>query len=241
MFKKSKGIWYLLPLSVREKVEAPYRYEVKKEIEIIFNNIGDKKIYILDAGAGDCFAKKLFVGHKYLAMDIKENEIITAKKELDVVGDIQNMPFQRETFDMILCLEVLEHVVNPQAALKECFRVLKRDGILLMSVPLMAVGFHDDFYRFSSSALKIILEKAGFKIKKMNPTGGYFRMLGWQISKLSYMVRKPQNKIFWPFYYMVKIPVGLVFQIVIPLCLFYLDWFDKKKNETCGYMVVANK
>ena len=43
MFKKSKGIWYLLPLSVREKVEAPYRYEVKKEIEIIFNNIGDKK------------------------------------------------------------------------------------------------------------------------------------------------------------------------------------------------------
>ena len=238
MSKKTKGVWYLLPFSIREKLEAPNRYDVRKELEIILKNSKDKELSVLDAGAGDCFAKRFFTGpnHKYTAMDLDNNEA-----ESDIVGDIQKMLFEKNKFDLVLCLEVLEHIPEPQLALKEIFRVLKKEGVLLLSVPLMVVGFHNDFYRFTHLSLKMILEDAGFKIKKIRPVGGYFRMLGWQISKLSYLIKKPKNKIFWLFYYAVKIPIGLVFQIIIPFILFHLDWLDKEKTETCGYVVVAVK
>ena len=105
----------------------------------------------------------------------------------------------------------------------------------------MSVGYHNDFYRFAPPALRIMLEAAGFKVNEIKPVGGYYRMLGWQISKLSYKVKKPRSKILWPFYYLVKIPIGLIFQIIIPLLLFYLDGLDKEKKETCGYVVIAAK
>lgn len=233
---RQKGLWYLLPFSIREKLEAPNRYDARKELEIILKDFKDKKISVLDAGAGDCFAKRFFVGvnHKYTAMDLVGDD-------LDVIGDVQNTPFKENTFDMVLSLEVLEYVPSPQKMFMEFFRVLRNGGVLLLSAPLLSAGFHNDLHRFTYPALKAMLEIAGFKVKKISPMGGYFRMLGWQISKLSYFIKKPKNKMFWPFYYLIKIPVGLIFSIIIPLFFFHIDWIDKEKNATCGYVVVAIK
>lgn len=232
-------MWNLLPFSIREKLEAPNRYEVRREIKNILKKIGGEKVSVLDVGAGDCFAEDFFIGNEYVAMDVIKNS--ASKRELDIMGSIENAPFKNETFDMILCLEVLEHIRNYQLALKEIYRILKEKKVLLLTIPLMSVGFHNDFYRFTPLAIKKELENAGLKIEKIIPVGGYFRMLGWQISKISYLIKKPKNKFFWPFYYLIKIPIGLIFQIIIPLVLFHLDWLDKDKKETCGYLVVALK
>jgi ubiquinone/menaquinone biosynthesis C-methylase UbiE len=172
-------------------------------------------------------------------MDIEKNR--ECKIDLDFIGGIENNPFENNNFDLVLCLEVLEHIENYQGAIKEIYRILKDGGRLLLTVPLMAVGYHNDFYRFTPPVLKKILESEGFKINKINSTGGYFRMLGWQISKISYLIKKPKNRAFIIPYYLIKIPVGLVFQIFIPLILFKLDFLDNKKTETCGYLVVAEK
>lgn len=228
---------------MREKLEAPNRYDVRKELEGILEDVRDKQLAVLDAGAGDCFTKRFFVGtkHKYTAMDLVDGEAVSNPFELDIFGDIQNMPFENDNFDLVLCLEVLEHIPEPELALEEIFRVLKKRGILLLSAPLMSVGFHKDFYRFTPPTFKKMLETAGFQVKKIKAVGGYYRMLGWQISKISYLVKKPKSEFLWLFYYLIKIPIGLIFQIIIPLILFHLDWLDKKKTETCGYMVVAAK
>jgi len=239
MIKKNFSFWKILPFSIRGKLEAPNRYDASREIKNIFDNFGAKKLSILDVGAGDCFAERFFSGHEYVAMDIEKNS--ECKKDLDFIGSIENNPFEDNNFDLILCLEVLEHIENYQDAIKEMYRILKDDGRLLLTVPLMSVGYHNDFYRFTPPILKKILEKEGFKINKVNSTGGYFRMLGWQISKISYLIKKPKNGIFIILYYLIKIPVGLVFQIFIPLILFKLDFLDNKKTETCGYLVVAEK
>ena len=240
---KQKGLWYLLPFSIREKLEAPNRYDVRKELEIILKNFKDKELSVLDAGAGDCFAKRFFTGtnHKYTAMDFADGDSVVDPKKLDVIGDVQDMPFKENTFDIILSLEVLEYVPSPQKMLKESFKVLRKGGILLLSAPLLSAGFHNDLHRFTHPTLKTMFEDAGFKVEKIRHVGGYYRMLGWQISKLSYRIKKPKNKFLWPFYYIVKIPIGLIFQIIIPLLLFHLDWLDKEKNATCGYVVVAKK
>ena len=240
--QQKKGLWYLLPFSIREKLEAPNRYDVRKELEIILNDFGGKKIEILDAGAGDCFAKRFFTGenYKYTAMDFSDGCAVDNPLKLDVFGDVQNIPFENNKFDLVLCLEVLEYASDPQKAVSELFRVLKKNGVLLVSMPLM-VGFHNDLYRFTPPALKLLIERAGFKIKKIKSVGGFYRLLGWQIAKLGYRGGKPKNKFFWPFYYIIKISMGLIFQIIIPFFLFHLDWLDKEKTETFGYIVVASK
>lgn len=238
-YSLNNKMWNLLPFSIREKLEAPNRYEARKEIKKILKEFKDKKISVLDAGAGDCFVEELFTGHKYVAMDIEQNKL--AKRELDFIGSVENMPFQKESFNMVLLLEVLEHIENYELALKEIFKILKEKGVLLLTVPLMSVGFHNDFFRFTPLILEKILNNIGFEMKKLVSVGGYYRMLGWQISKFSGRVKKPKNKIFWPAYYLIKIPVGLIFQIIIPFILFHLDWLDKEKTETCGYLVVAVK
>jgi SAM-dependent methyltransferase len=51
------------------------------------------------------------------------------------VSDINNMPFQDEAYDSVICSEVLEHVPSPEESIKELIRVLKPGGVLALSVP----------------------------------------------------------------------------------------------------------
>lgn len=89
---------------------------------------GDK---LLDVGAGMCEYKELCEskGYKYHAIDMDERS--PAQK-----GDICNIPFPSNTFDVLLCIDVLEHVKDDKKAAKELYRVLKEDGLLILHVPL---------------------------------------------------------------------------------------------------------
>ncbi len=227
-------MWSLLPFFIKERIEAPYRYDVRRKIIRILQQKSGKILDVLDIGAGDCFARKFFENLNYTALDIAPG------KGIDVVGDAENLPFQKDSFDVIVCFEVLEYLPKPEKALKEIFKSLRRDGILLLSSPLM-VSFHNDLYRFTPPALKKLVRSAGFKNIKISPVGGYYRMLAYQLSRLSYKIKKTKSKPLLPVYYLIKIPVGLVMQVLVPFLLFYLDGLDKKKTETCGYVVTAVK
>lgn len=52
-----------------------------------------------------------------------------------VTGDVTSMPFDNGSFDLITAFEIFEHVENPQNMLKEMSRVLRKDGIVLISTP----------------------------------------------------------------------------------------------------------
>lgn len=68
-------------------------------------------------------------------------DYITADLEsplADVKTDIQDMPFNDNEFDIVLCNHVIEHIENEQVALKEVFRVLKPEGWAILQVPLDA-------------------------------------------------------------------------------------------------------
>jgi SAM-dependent methyltransferase len=67
------------------------------------------------------------------------------------VGDTGPWPFPNDTFDAALCTQVLEHVLDPDATLREIHRVLAPEGTLVLTIPFLyhEHGAPRDFRRFS--------------------------------------------------------------------------------------------
>jgi SAM-dependent methyltransferase len=66
-------------------------------------------------------------------------EYITADLESPIADyhfDLHEIPFEPDSFDMILCNHVLEHVENDRRVMSECLRVLKSGGFAILQVPL---------------------------------------------------------------------------------------------------------
>ena len=111
-------------------------WRIKSLIKLI-GNVTDK--VILDAGSGEgFFLSKIKAKEKY-GIEISEKRLRRSQNlvpNMDVIsGDVTNLPFDDETFDVIVCSEVLEHVNDFQKALLEFKRCLKPSGILVVSFP----------------------------------------------------------------------------------------------------------
>lgn len=84
---------------------------------------------------------------------------------VDMVADIHALPAEWEgRFSGVLCSEVLEHVARPWLALPELYRVTAPGGwIVVTTLTAFPIhGFPDDFYRYTQSGLRLLLEAAGF-------------------------------------------------------------------------------
>lgn len=118
-------------------------YDTNKRINVIFNellveDITERKL--LDAGCGTGWFSKAAVerGAIVTSMDIGENLLEQVSRKCNsqrVVGSILNIPFPDETFDIVMSSEVIEHVPDPDKAIVELFRVLKKGGTLILTTP----------------------------------------------------------------------------------------------------------
>ena len=92
----------------------------------------------LDAGCGTGLnLRHLPMGSVGLDINARNIDVVRLRfpQYKSVVGDIEAMPFGTGEFDGVLCAEVLEHVPNPELALSEIMRVLRRGGVLVGTVP----------------------------------------------------------------------------------------------------------
>ena len=96
---------------------------------------------VLDVGCGEGFTllrlKNENIGQKLSGIDNNEQAIAYANKnypELEIKkGDVYKLPYKDNSFDLVLCMEVLEHLDKPLVALEELKRVSKK--YVLLSVP----------------------------------------------------------------------------------------------------------
>jgi len=96
---------------------------------------------ILDAGCGEGFTldvlRKKFPSAFLQGVDISEPALQMARDQFPCLnvssGDIHQLPFLDQAFELVVCTEVLEHLAQPASALKELCRVSKR--YVLLSVP----------------------------------------------------------------------------------------------------------
>ena len=108
----------------------------------------------------------------------------------DVLGDVIYPPLRGGTFDCILCLEVLEYVREPGRALVAMRRLLRPGGRLILSVPFMhRMDTSNDYWRFSTHGLVMLLTQAGFLVTEKKNQGAAFAVVV-NILKYSLQVRQ---------------------------------------------------
>jgi SAM-dependent methyltransferase len=198
--------------------------------------------YVLDAGAGEGRFKPEFAHTHYFGVDLAIGDDTWDYSNLDAISTLTSLPFADNTFDVALCNQVLEHVPEPYQVLAEIQRVLKPGGKLYFSAPQ---SWHQhqkphDYYRYTSYGLTYLMQKAGFNIKVLEPLGGYFWFLSFQLHNINYWAfpkGMPGRIWTWP----LRALFGLLFQLILPMILFYLDPLDRIKDETFGYVCVAEK
>ncbi len=199
---------------------------------------------VLDAGAGEGRHKGLVKNRKYIAIDAAWGDEKWNYSNLDVIGDLAKLPFSSGIFDCILCIQVLEHVKEPQKVLNELFRTIKQGGFICLTAP-QGAGVHqppNDYFRYTNYGLTYLLEKAGFEIIELRPICGYFgylanrftvfpKTLFWQI----------ENKWFRVILFPFEMFSYLIFVVIFPIILNAFDFLDRKRNYTLNYMTMAKK
>ena len=92
---------------------------------------------VLDAGCGTGLITRHL--HNAIGIDINEWAIERAKIHAPqakyLVASIDDLPFEDDSFDLVICTHTLEHLLNPNQAIDEFMRVLKPNGTLIGAVP----------------------------------------------------------------------------------------------------------
>jgi SAM-dependent methyltransferase len=113
------------------------------------------------------------------------NVDMTPYEAVDVVGDATHLPFDSGTVYMIICDNVLEHVVDPSTAVREVERVLAPGGVAYFSTPYL-YPFHgspSDYYRWTHEGLKVLLKD--YKLLEIGVRGGAMSSLTIQLANIA--------------------------------------------------------
>lgn len=108
---------------------------------------------------------------KYLNVDASTNPDYHCSAEKTGIVD--------SSFDIVLMCETLEHLEQPGQTLCECFRLLRVEGQLYITVPFLYPVHADpyDFQRWTPERLRIELEQCGFKDISIAPMGGFWAVI----------------------------------------------------------------
>lgn len=149
---------------------------------------------VIDVGAGTCPYRSLFKHCEYYSHDFKQYNGIklggtSDYGDIDIVSSIESIPVDGESFDVILCTEVLEHVPEPALAINEMARILKPGGRILITAPLGS-GLHQLPYHyyggFTPHWYKYFFEKNGLKVTEILANGGFFKHLAQECARVAW-------------------------------------------------------
>lgn len=91
-----------------------------------------------------------------------------------LLGDAHRLPLADNSLACVLSQEVIEHLLSPQQAIREAFRVLRHGGELFVQVPFI-IGTHSlphDYWRFTAGGLAELITSCGFEVLECRAAGG---------------------------------------------------------------------
>jgi len=166
MFRIEESHWWY---TGRRKILSSF-------VEDICRHVTDRRPRILDVGCGT--GANLLMLSKYgdaEGVDVSEDALAFCRErglENVKLGAAEELPYDDGTFDLVTALDVVEHLDDDLAGLREMRRVLRPGGRVLLFVPtfMFLWGLQDDVSnhrrRYRMPELRRVLEQAGFEIER---------------------------------------------------------------------------
>jgi len=143
--KKSSGTFDLGNKEIKKAyVDEILKNSIGKEIYKIikkqYPNPQGLKLLDMGCGLGGTIASCENHGIKAVGVDIDKDAVVIAKKRVKnpeniLIANVENLPFKKNTFNIITSTCTIEHVKSPQKYLSEAFRVLKNKGLFIIYAP----------------------------------------------------------------------------------------------------------
>lgn len=171
-----------------------------ERIETILKLMGSyhgKKILEIGCGVGGIISRLDPAENELVGIDISSFALNIAREKHSqitfVCGNAEQLPFKKESFDGVLFPNVIEHLLLPLEALREIYRILKENGVFIISTPnRLQLGNRiriimrrqltkrdeiEHIREFSLRELAALLNEAGFDIKERKGVSSPFPLI----------------------------------------------------------------
>jgi len=232
---------------------------VRRELKRLRGKFGDKEINIYDAGSG--YGQYTYFMSKYLnpcniySVDIKEDWIKDCENFFQSTGikkvtfgieDLTKINYESR-FDLIVCVDVMEHIVDDITVFRNYYRALKNQGYLLINTPSTFGGsdVHDEEEEsfigehardgYSKEDLESKLHPIGFETYQSQYTYGFWGDKAWRLGIKYPLMLLNVSKLFFlllPFYYLITLPFTFV--------MIFIDYSSNNKIGS-GINFIAKK
>ncbi|MDI1300785.1 MAG: class I SAM-dependent methyltransferase [bacterium] len=129
---------------------------------------------VLDIGCATQWPRKhLHKDVSYIGLDYYQTATGWYRTQPDIFGSALQLPLDADSADVVLLLDVMEHLENPDTVMSEIHRVLRANGKLLLQVPFL-YPLHDeprDFWRLTIHGLNELGSRHGLKPEVIYPRG----------------------------------------------------------------------
>ena len=225
-------------------------WHIKRELRRARKQIGEEAD-VLDAGSGfgqyTYFMSRLSGRWRIKGVDVKEEQIRDCHEFFSAIGEKGRVSFEKadlttfrekHRYRLILCVDVMEHILEDTAVFTNFAYSMKDGGILLISTPsdLGGSDVHDDHddsfieehvrdgYNIGDISKK--LDKAGFSEVRARYSYGRPGKISWKLSMKYPIMMLNTSRFFYivlPFYYLLTFPVSMV-----------LNWLDVILEHKAG-------
>lgn len=255
---------------MKEFAQQIYRYFVDNFTVPYFRMLMSQKLRavqsiatgkLLDIGCGNQPYRKLFKNiSQYIGTNSKEyySKKTFSKLKTDyIVEDGCKLPFNDQEFDVVVNFQVLPVFKDPAAFIKEVWRVLRNQGIFIITTDFLYPIWNapNDYYRFTRYGLEQLVKRNNFDIVHLDNFGGYWSMRARIKEKYikdmpAILINRVLNrkKLSSKIFAMILLTLLIPYIILLPIYLnisfliyHYLDKFFYNPDFTTNYVIILKK
>jgi SAM-dependent methyltransferase len=231
-----------LPASWHQRLQAD-RYPINDYVRKNFLPHLAPGIKVLDAGSGRLPEQQLRSDLLATGATLETLDFLPGEG-VDHVADIADTKLPSESYDGILCMQVLEHVPDPSAVCRELFRLARPGAQVIVTAPQSAwlhnLPYH--YFHFTKIGFRKLLEDAGFEVQAVDPQGGHFAYLAVLNHYTCRVIDEIMTKKGSPFWYKpVHLWLRFWLGFVRKVWYLYLDKLLPCEDDTQGWNVLCRK
>ncbi len=232
---------------------------VRRELKRLRKIFGEKEISIYDAGTGygqySYFISKKLQPNKIFAIDVKEDwiedcrEFFYQRKLSNVqfaVEDLTKISHENK-FDLIVSVDVMEHIEDDRTVFKNFYKALKPGGYLLINTPSIYGGsdVHEDSEEsfisehardgYSEEDLRSKLEPLGFSVDRFRFTYGFWGDKAWRLG-----VKYPITMVNISKLFLMILPIYFLLTFPFTFLMMFLD-YQTNIGKGAGINIILKK